>query len=131
MKNVVCYLNDAVRECIIQAEGGWDGWRVPLFAKYSEEKEEIIFSVGDQVSMNTRFPGAFEVWSCECWERYWKEDDAEAWAAECGGKPEQFNCEECFEGEVYNFEDKFANDYEDAVKESIIEHFPMLNIIFE
>lgn len=130
-KEVVCYLNDAVRKCIIKAEGGFDGWRVPLFAEYDEENKEVALTVGEQVSAGTCQPDAFEVWNCDCWERCWKEEDAEAWAAECGHEPEEFDCEECFSGEIYEREDRFLLKDENTVKESIREHFPLLNINFE
>lgn len=132
-KIVKCYWMDAIEECIKAAENdsGWTGWRIPLYADYDEDANEIVFSIGGPLSNGSYQPDEFEAYSCEYWSRYWNEDDAERWANECKCDAEDFNCEDEFQFEVdamvKNFEDWKLDDFENELRE----HFSEFEIDFE
>ena len=118
--------NIDLTELFLQAERcGFDGWFKPIWAKIDEDEAEITLSLGDAVSQNTTFRNdenetpASWVGKINCWERYWKEGDAELWAEECHDYPENFDCDEECRNQVENFD---FDDFRKELKQKIVEY---------
>ena len=119
-------------ELLVQAEGGWDGWYYPVWAKVVEDEvfgDSIELTLGDQVSGNTSFyegdlhhqPKSW-VGCISVWHRTWQEDDAEAYAEECMCKPEDFDSDENMRNEALGYiNDGRFDEQIEGLKKSIIE----------
>ena len=121
-KGIDIYLD--IEELMKSAEGhGFSGWICPVWAKI--EDDAMSLSLGSPVSKGTSFvdddgrtPLSW-VGDIECWNRYWKADEAELWAKECHCNPEDFNSDDEMENEVNGMD---LSDLESEIKESCIEY---------
>ena len=126
MKTIDCYFDYAA--LLVEAEGqAWNGWFCPIWAKLEKDcvgDDCITLSLGGAVSRNTSFIGedggtpVSWVGGIACWERTWKEGDAEDWAEECMCKPEDFDSEEEMKNEA-EMKEEHADDEIEAIKEEI------------
>lgn len=128
-KTIFCDLDFC--DLYIQAEGGWDGWYHPVWAKIvkDEDGDYIELSLGDQVSNGTTFrdndgstPKSW-VGNIEVWRRTWGKDDAEAWAEEFNLNPEDFDSDEELFHEVEGRDlDGCFEEAIEEIKQNIIEY---------
>ena len=81
---------------IKEAEGGWEGWYIPVFAdieEYEDGTAIMSLSHGSQLSQNSWVQDADFVGKIDCWQREWTEDekDVERWVEETGCDESEYN----------------------------------------